>query len=128
MADQVCERCGGTATVTVAAVRSNRRGGERPPATEPRYCRACARMVGVPVPDRSEGPAVITEPEPPTWSDIGHHLAQYEHILREESGLRDHVVSMARQLLRLSKLLPGPMPSAVAGAFARIGVSETKRD
>lgn len=127
MADQVCERCGGTATVTVAAVRSNR-GGERQPATEHRYCRACARMVGVPVPERTEGPAVITEPEPPTWSDIEHHLAQYEHILREQPALRDHVSSMARQLLRLSKLLPGPMPSAVAGAFTRIGVSESKRD
>lgn len=127
MADQVCERCGGRATVSVAAVRSNR-GGERPPASEHRYCRACARLVGVPIPERSERPVVITEPEPPTWSDIEHHLTQYEAILREEPSLRDHLLSMARQLRRLSTLLPGPMPSAVAGAFKRIGVSETKRD
>lgn len=127
MGDQVCERCGGAATVTVAAVRANR-GAARPPATEHHYCRACARLVGVPIPERSERPAVLTEPEPPTWSDVEHHLAQYEGILREEPSLQEHVLSMARQLLRLSKLLPGPMPTAVAGAFTRLGVSEIKSD
>jgi hypothetical protein len=82
----------------------------------------------VPIPARSERPAVITEPEPPTWSDVEQHLTQYEDVLREQPSLRDHVLSMARQLLRLSKLLPGPMPSAVAAAFTRIGVSETEPD
>lgn len=122
MASDPCERCGDPASVTVAAVRPNR-GGVRPTPSEHRYCRACARAMGVPIPQRSERPAAVTEPEPPTWSDIEFHLAQYETILLEEPSFHEHVLSLANQLMFSSKRLPGPMPKAVADAFARIGIS-----
>jgi hypothetical protein len=121
IADRVCERCGAAATVSVVTVAPNR-GGVRPTPKEHQYCLACARTAGVPLRTSRDPEDYSPEPEPPSWSDLERHLAQYAETLEEEPGLRDHVMSLAQLLLRASKQLDGPMPASVAAGFARIGI------
>lgn len=119
MPDPVCDNCGSAAAVVVTTVDSSRRG-VRPTPIDRHYCSACAREFAIRI---SGSPALEAALEPPSWSDIERRLEGYADILEQEPDLRDMVMSLAQQILRTSKQLDGPMPSSVAAAFVRIGIS-----
>lgn len=124
MQENLCERCGNVATITVGLVGSKRATNSLPAGARHHYCEDCARTEGVPVPRNKREPTSITEPEPASWLAIEQYLAQYEQILHEQPSMRPHVLSLARRLLLYSDQLSGAMPSAVADGFARLGVGK----
>ena len=124
MQENRCERCGNVARVTVGSVGSDRSTNSLSAGAPHQYCEDCARAVGIPIPRKKREPTDVTEPEPASWFAIEQHLAQYEQILHEQPSMREHVLSLARRLLRYSDQLSGAMPSAVADGFARLGVGK----
>jgi len=117
-----CERCGGSASVTVSRVPPNRRRSQSPPTTH-HYCRECAKALGVPLRERGGTAPDISEPGLPTWADVELYLAQCESALRTDPAVADHVFDLAARMMEFCEQLPGPMPATVREAFARIGVS-----
>lgn len=121
MHDSLCERCGNAATVTVASVGPSREGRRAPRAPQHRYCRDCARAVGVRIPQRPRDVNAVTEPELLSWPEVEQQLALYEQLLQEEPNVREQVSMMVGLMRRYSNQIPGAMPVAVAQAFERLG-------
>lgn len=119
-----CERCGANASVSLSKVPPNSRRSKSPPTTH-HYCRDCATLVGVPLPERGRIPS---EPALPTWAEVEFYLAQCERAFRTDPALADHVFEMAAVMMEFCEQLPGPMPANVREAFARIGVSTSGED
>lgn len=119
-----CERCGGNASVTLSKVPPNSRRSTSPPTTH-HYCRECAKLVGVPLPERG---GIPSEPTLPTWAEVEFYLAQCEGTLRTDPALADLAFDLAARMIEFCEHLPGPMPANVREAFARIGVSTSGED
>jgi hypothetical protein len=120
-----CERCGGDGTVTV---------GHRAPEGRPQpfpalhhYCRACAKQVGVPLLDRKALPPDIAD-RLAIWSELETVLTHIDRDVQTSRAAGGIAADAAAHLLRAYPELPGPMPTRIRDAFARVGIPLTSAD
>ena len=124
MSTELCERCGiAAATVTLATDGAHALGAPPVHGPTPRYCRPCARELGVTIPDSlPRDVAELDDLSPPTWSDIERVLAGCESALRHDPSMREHVLKIACNVSRSLQRDATPMPPSVVAALERLGV------
>jgi hypothetical protein len=125
MSSFACERCGGNGTVTV-----RRRAPEGRPQPSPRlhhYCPACAKQLGVPLPDRKALPPDIVDGLA-IWSELETVLAHIDRDVQTSLAAGGIAARAAAHLLRVYPDLPQPMPTRMRDAFARVGIPISSAD
>ena len=119
MSSYACERCGGDGPVTVTHRRSDRHPPE--PQVFHHYCRACAKLLGVPLLDRKALPPDIADGLG-IWSDIETMVAYIDRDIPTSLATGGIAAKAATQLVETCQDLPGPVPARIREALARIGL------
>ena len=117
MTDLLCERCARPGNVRLSSIPPNRSGVVEP-AAEHRYCRDCARAVGVPIPER--GTPTPNDDAAIDWAGLQEFYAMLARIPLTDSAQRAEVASQAAETLRMLDRLPEKAPPELRALLERI--------